>query len=154
VVLRWLGEAKTVGSSGTTFVMERPDPETGGSAAVEVPDTVTVAGTLANGAAYSYRVSNVATGTQQNGITVFGTKGAIEWRPNDKAILALHGGESRPIVPDAGTDLGWRVEQDFVDSIRAGAPVRFTSFPDGVRYMRFIDAAWRSLQEGRVIDVA
>jgi predicted dehydrogenase len=45
------------------------------------------------------------------------------------------------------------VEEDFVASIRTGAPVRLTSFPDGVRYMRFVDAAWRSWNERRAVAV-
>ena len=153
MILRWLGDATTVATTGSTYVSERPDPESGGMATVEVPDTVTTTGELANGAHYTYRVSNVAAGGPQNGITVFGTKGTIIWLPNDTATLSLHGSDPTPIVPDTGTDLGWRVEQDFVDSIRGGAPVRYTSFADGFRYMRFVDAAWRSLQEGRLVEV-
>jgi predicted dehydrogenase len=47
----------------------------------------------------------------------------------------------------------WRVEQDFVESIRDGTPVRLVSFEDGVRYMEFTDAVWRSWTEGRAVDV-
>ena len=153
VIQRWLGDAKTVLAHGSIFVAERPNPE-GGMTAVDVPDSVTVTGTLANGARYTYRVSSVAAaGPAENGITVFGTKGTIRWLPNDTATLTPHGSEARPIEPDPGTDLGWRVEHDFVDSIQNGTPVRFTSFPDGLRYMRFIDAAWRSVVEGCVVEV-
>jgi predicted dehydrogenase len=153
VVLRWLGDAKTAMAHGTTWVVERPDGEGGSMAPVDVPDSVTVTGELANGAHYTYRVSSVAAGSPENGITVFGTKGTIRWLPNDTATLIPHGSEPRPITPDPGTDLGWQVEADFVDSIRQGTEVRFTSFADGVRYMRFIDAAWRSLQEGKLVEV-
>jgi predicted dehydrogenase len=153
VIQRWLGDAATVLAHGATFVAERPDPETGKKAAVDVPDSVTVTGALVSGARYTYRVSSVAAGSPENGITVFGTTGTIRWLPNDTATLTMHGSEPRPITPDPGTDLGWRVEQDFVESIRDGAPVRFTSFPDGLRYMRFVDAAWVSVQEGRAVEV-
>ena len=51
-------------------------------------------------------------------------------------------------MPDAGTDRGWKVEEDFVASIREGAPVRLTSFGDGVRYMRVIEAAHNSYTSG------
>ena len=61
-----------------------------------------------------------------------------------------HTGTARP---DAGTDRGWLVEQDFVASVREGAPVELTSFRDGVRYMRFIEAVWDSWHQGRAIDV-
>jgi predicted dehydrogenase len=47
----------------------------------------------------------------------------------------------------------WEVEAQFVASIREGKPVTLTSFEDGVRYMEFTEAAWRSWQEGRAIDL-
>lgn len=150
VVLRWLGDTRRVVADGEIYVAERPDG-TGGTARVDIPDTVTVTGELANGAHFTYRVSSVANGAPDNGINVYGTKGTIRWLPNDSAVIVRGGAQPEAIVPDPGTDLGWRVEEDFVNSVRTGAPVRLTSFPDGVRYMRFIDAAWRSIQEGRAI---
>lgn len=153
VIQRWLGEARTVAAAGDIFVSERPDPVTGGRAKVDIPDTVTVTGDLRNGAHYTFRVSSVAAGAPDNGITVYGTRGTIRWLPNDTATIAEHGKSFDPIVPDAGTDRGWRVEEDFVNSVTAGASVRLTSFEDGVRYMRFVDAAWRSVHEGRGITV-
>ena len=153
IVQRWLGEARTVAGHGSTFVSERPDPESGRATPVDVPDAVTFTGELVNGARYTYRVSSVAGSSAENGITVYGTKGTIRWLPGDTATIAAHGAGFEPIVPDPGTDLGWRVEDDFVDSIRNRTPVQLTSFTDGLRYMRFIDAAWRSIQEGRVIEI-
>ena len=44
----------------------------------------------------------------------------------------------------------WRVEQDFVDAIRGLAPVRPTTFADGVRYIAFTKAAADSLASGRL----
>jgi hypothetical protein len=39
---------------------------------------------------------------------------------------------------------GWRVEEDFVASIRTGTPARLTDFETGLAYMRFTDAARRA----------
>ena len=44
----------------------------------------------------------------------------------------------------------WGVEQDFVDAIRGLAPVRPTTFADGVRYIAFTKAAADSLASGRL----
>ena len=151
VIQRWLGDTRTVTADGAIFVRERPDPTSGGMATVDIPDTVTVTGELANGAHITYRVSSVAAGAPDNGINVYGTKGTIRWLPNDTATIAAHGQPFEPIVPDAGTDRGWRVEEDFVNSVRTGAPVRLTNFADGLRYMQFVDATWRSINEGRAI---
>jgi predicted dehydrogenase len=72
----------------------------------------------------------------------------------DTARWAVHGGEWEEIAPDAGTDRGWRVEADFVDSVLHGAPVRLTNFDDGLKYMRFIDGAWQSWQTGQAVNVS
>lgn len=152
VILRWLGDARALMAAGSIYIDERPGGA-GGMAKVDIPDTVSVTGELANGAHFTYRVSSVAAGAPDNGINVYGTKGAIRWLPNDAATIVRGGGQPEAIVPDPGTDLGWRVEDDFVNSVRTGAPVRLTNFPDGVRYMRFVDAAWRSINEGRRIDI-
>ena len=47
----------------------------------------------------------------------------------------------------------WRVEADFVDSIRTGAPVRLTDFATGVRYMEFTEAVARSAEDGSAVDL-
>ena len=39
---------------------------------------------------------------------------------------------------------GWRVEADFIDSIRDGKPVTLTDFATGVKYMHFTEAVWES----------
>ena len=44
--------------------------------------------------------------------------------------------------------------QDFVDSIREGAPVTLTNFEDGLHYMRIIDATRRSRLEGRAVQIS
>ena len=44
----------------------------------------------------------------------------------------------------------WRVERDFVEAIRGLAPVRLTTFEDGVRYMAFTQAVADSLASGRL----
>ena len=67
--------------------------------------------------------------------------------------FASVGGTLAPLAPDAGTDIDWRVEADFVDSIRTGAPVTLTNFEDGLNYMRMLEATHRSRLEGRAVDL-
>jgi hypothetical protein len=45
------------------------------------------------------------------------------------------------------------VERDFVRSIREGRPVELTSFPDGVKYMEFTEAACRAARSGAVAEL-
>lgn len=153
VVQRWLGDTTRVVADGAIVIPERRDAETGALRAVDVPDTFGVLARMANGARATYQFSSMAAGTPWNGIAIFGTKATLRWSIGDTATWAKHGEPFAELVPDAGTDRGWRVEQDFVESITTGAAVRLTNFTDGLRYMRFIDAAWRSWQDGCAISI-
>jgi predicted dehydrogenase len=42
----------------------------------------------------------------------------------------------------------WRVEADFIDSVREQKPVRLTDFSTGVSYMQFTEAVWESWNSG------
>lgn len=158
VIQRWLGDTERVLADGAVYVPERPDPSQGGAPAeADVPDSYTVVARMANGARAVYSFSAMAAGAPWNGIAIFGSKATIRWTPNsaggrDGAMLVPHGGEATPIEPDPGSDRGWQVEADFVDSVRTGAPVRLTNFSDGLKYMRFTDAAYRSWQTGQAQD--
>ena len=50
--------------------------------------------------------------------------------------------------------IGWRVEEEFVNAIRGREKVTRTTFEDGVRYMEFTEAVWKSAQSGQAADVA
>jgi predicted dehydrogenase len=153
VIERWLGSHRDVLASGDILITERLDAETGKMLPVTVPDIYVVTGRLANGARITYHFSSVAAGADSNGITVFGSKATLRWKMGDSAVLQPHGAEATPVVADPGTDRGWRVEEDFVASIREGAPVRLTNFADGVSYMRVIDAAHRSYTSGGTVQI-
>ena len=153
LIQRWLGDTTSVVADGKVVVPWRFDPERGENVAVDVPDTFAVLGEMANGARAVYHLSSVAAGAPANGIVVYGSKATLRWAMGDTATWAKHGQPFEALEPDPGTDRGWRVEEDFVASIRTGAAVRLASFPDGVRYMRFVDAAWRSWQQRRAIAI-
>ena len=150
---RWLGDTTRVVAHHRVFVESRTDAESGERMAIRVPDSVTVSADMAIGARATYQLSAVTAGITTAQVNLYGTLGALQWTRGDTAEWALHGDELQELVPDAGTDLGWQVEADFARSIRDGAPVRLTSFSDGVRYMRFIEAARRSGAEGRALDI-
>ena len=46
----------------------------------------------------------------------------------------------------------WRVEQDFVDAIRQGAPYH-PDFEDGLRYMKVIQAIHDAAATGKTVQV-
>ena len=156
IVGRWFGPTRSVLAHGETFIRERTNAETGKRTAIEVPDSLGVFAELERGGRVTYRVSTVlhAAPPEANGISVYGSAGTLHWRLGDTMIFAPLGEEPAPLDPDPGTAGEWRVEQDFVHSIRRGAPVTLTSFPDGVEYMRVIEATHRSRTEGRAVPLS
>ena len=156
IVQRWLGPTERVLADAATFTTSRRDEETGEDYPIEIPDSLGVFARLANGARATYLVSAVADAPRvPNGIAIHGTDATLHWwADGDRLELAPRGEEPRPLDPDPGTAGSWRVEADFIDSIRDGAPVELTSFEDGVQYMQVIEATWRSWSEGRPVDIA
>lgn len=150
VIQRWIGDHTLIRAAGDIVIRQRPDPGTGGMGKVTVPDIYVVTAEMVNGARITYHFSSMAASAEGNGISIYGSKATLRWRMGDTAEFIEHGKAPQPIEPDAGTDRGWRVEEDFVASVTTGAPVRLTSFEDGVRYMRVVDRAhwaWETATE-------
>ena len=151
---RWLGPTKRVMADGATWIRERIDQETGQPFQIEVPDSLGILAVMENGARVDYRVSSVIhSPAAPNGVSIYGSKGTLHWHMGDRMSFAPLGEEARPLEPDPGAAGEWRVEQDFVDSIREGKPVELTSFEDGLLYMRVTEAVYRSRTEGRAVDI-
>ena len=154
-VQRWLGPTERVVADAATFVQRRHDAGSGEEPAISIPDSLGVLARMASGARATYLVSSVmAAPAVANGISLYGTKATLHWtQADDRMTFAPRGEEPRPLEPDPGTAGEWRVEADFVASIREGAPVELTSFDDGLRYMQFTEAVWRSWSEGRPVEL-
>ena len=152
ILHRWIGPTERVIADATAFIDSRVDEATGERTAIEIPDSLGVLARMEGGGRATYRMSNVlADAPQGTRISLYGSRATLHWQQGDGMMLAPLGEEARPLQPDPGTDGGWRVERDFVDSIRDGKPVELTSFEDGVRYMQFVEAVWRSWSEGRAV---
>lgn len=154
VVHRWVGPTERVVADAATFIERRVDTETARELAIDIPDSLGVLARMANGARATYRLSTVAgAAPQANGISLYGSAATLHWAMGDTMTFAPLGEQPQPLEPDPGTAHGWRVEQDFVDSIREGKPVELTNFEDGARYMQFVEAVWRSWSEGRPVEL-
>ncbi len=157
MIQRWLGDTKRVVADSGIRVRSRVDAETEREVTIEIPDSIQIASEMANGSRTLYDISAVAAGNFGHApgeVLVYGSEATLHWTFGDTARLAKHGEEPAELEPDEGTDRGWLVEQDFVASVRDGAPVELTNFRDGVRYMRFIEAVWDSWHQARAIDMA
>ncbi len=151
MVLRWLGEDPTwVQADAAVFTKRRRRAE-GGEGDVEIPESVSVLGRYTGGARLVMHFSGVELGQPRHEIRLNGERGAL--RLDLAAQKLWHtplGGTEVAVEPAVDQRRGWRVEEDFVASIRDGAPVRLTDFATGVRYMRLTDAVWRSWSDGGV----
>jgi predicted dehydrogenase len=119
-----------------------------------VPDSLGVLARMTNGARATYRLSTVAANPLDvSGVAIHGDRATLHWRMGDTLALAPVDGSPAPLEPDPGTAGTWTVEREFVASIRDGAPVELTSFEDGLEYMRFTEAVWRSWNERRTVSL-
>ncbi len=149
-VQRWLGGPFAVEAArGAVFTRERAHWESGARVRVELPDCLHVLGRGPGGARLAYRLSGVERGPGRHEFRLVGA-GATLRVDAGRAELYLSGrdGVERPVAVPPESRRGWRVEADFIASIRTGAPVTLTSFADGVRYMEFTDAVFRGMVDG------
>ncbi|HYT93329.1 MAG TPA: Gfo/Idh/MocA family oxidoreductase [Gemmataceae bacterium] len=161
-LLRWVPPPIRVQAQVHAFLPSRIDPESGVRRSVGTPDSVQVLTVLENGARVTYHFSGVTPFGQGMGIHLYGTEGVLQYDLQTDRIRGAslrHGmkpgrvEELReiPIPPEKAG--GWRVEEEFVEAIRTGTPVRFTDFATGVAYMEFTEAVARSAQEEEPIEL-
>jgi predicted dehydrogenase len=160
--LRWGPPPVQVLAQVHAFIPSRIDPESGVRRPVGTPDSVQVLAVLENGARAVYQFSGVTPFGQGTGIRLYGSEGVLHYDlASDRIFGASRKRGGKPgqaealeeilIPPDkAGS---WRVEADFVEAIRTGAPVRFTDFATGVAYMEFTEAVARSARLGEAVNL-
>jgi predicted dehydrogenase len=147
VIERWLpDEVEVLDARGAIFTPERIHWESGESTPVEIPDCVHVLGVLERGSLLNYHFSGVEPGPGSNEIKLVGSESTLRMDVGAGELFLSRRGEDEVKVDIPEEErVGWRVEADFVESIREGKPVTRTSFGDGLRYMRFTDAVRRKL---------
>ncbi|RME70031.1 MAG: gfo/Idh/MocA family oxidoreductase [Verrucomicrobia bacterium] len=148
---RWTGiDPVRVLAQGRVFTKSRRDGE-GREVVVRIPDAVTVLGEYADGGRLVGHFSGVETTRPRTEIRVNGSRGCLRGDFAENALyFAPVGGEEAPVAVPESERRGWRVEADFVESIRTGAPVQLTNFEDGLAYMRFTEAVFRSQEAGGI----
>jgi predicted dehydrogenase len=161
-VLRWAPPPVRVQAQVHAFLPTRIDPESGVRRPVGTPDSVQVLAILEGGARATYDLSGVTPFGQEMSIALYGSEGALVYDLLQDRILGASGRGGRqaatareleeiPIPPEKARD--WRVEADFVASIRGGAPMELTDFATGVAYMEFTEAVARSAQQGEPVEL-
>jgi len=142
---RWLGrDPESVVADAAVFTPERRDAA-GRVGRVSIPESLTILGRYADGARLIGHFSGVELGAPRAEIRVNGSEAGFRL---DLAAGELwftpRGGTEQKVVVGPVKRGEWRVEADFVESIREGRPVRLTDFATGLAYMRFTEAVWAS----------
>jgi predicted dehydrogenase len=161
-LLRWASPPARVLAQVHAFIPSRIDPESGVRRPVGTPDSIQVITTLEGGARGVYQLSGVTAYGQEACISMYGTRGVLRydllsdriWGASRRDGFETAQAAALTEIPvPAEKARHWQVEEDFVDSIRNGTPVRLTSFETGVAYMEFTEAVARSAEEGEPIDL-
>jgi predicted dehydrogenase len=150
MALRWIGQdVSSLVADAAIFTKQRNDRE-GRAVPVMIPESISVLGRYHDQSRLVATFTGVETTHPRAEIRLNGSKGGLRldlarselWR-SDAA------GREQKVEIETAKRGGWRVEADFVDSIRQRTPVTLTSFASGVRYMRFTEAVWESWNNDR-----
>ena len=154
VIHRWFGYMNTVSAQAETAIKTRPLADGEGAGSVERPDTVNILGRMENGATAAFLFSGVTRFGMDPQVEAYGSDGTLVYKLGSDTILGGKAGDDGlkeiPIPEDEARE--WTVEQDFVDAIKGG-PQGDTSFYNGVKYMEFTEAVFRSVERGETVNL-
>lgn len=153
---RWIGPAAGVSARTRVAAPWRKDKDSGGLRAAGVPEHIEVLADYANGAIARMHWSTVAGFMPGPEVWLYGSEGTLRIEERGRHNTQLSGGRRgdrvmAPIAVAAEKQEHWRVEEEFIGAIRGTEPIRRTGFADGVKYMEFTEAVYRSNSEGRRI---
>lgn len=150
IVQRWVEDDPAwLLADGAIFQKERFYPGQSAPTEVGIPDSVSILGQFAkSGARLVYHFSGVESAKPRMEFRLNGSKGALRFDAFQSRLLFAEAGasEEKKITLSRGECRGWQVEADFVRSIRESAPVKLTSFEQGLRYMTFTEMVSESLK--------
>ena len=152
-IQRWIPPAIKLSATGNIFNDKSIDPETGNIISIEIPDYLLIQMEMENNIRGSFLISEVGLHSPTPTITIHGTKGSlkVEFIQNGKLWYGTRMNESVNEVPIKFKDRGfWRVEEEFINTIKGFEKTKLTTFKDGVNYMRFTQAVMDSYRENGI----
>lgn len=154
VMHRWFGYANRVAAQAAIHTEKRRHPETGEIVPVKIADSLGVTARLENGALAVMHFSGTTRFAEESHFQMFGSEGTLYYYVNSHRILGARAGdkELQPIEIPSDLVREWRAEADFIDAIRLGTPVS-PDFTEGLKYMEFTEAVYRSANTGRAVDL-
>jgi predicted dehydrogenase len=155
VLHRWFGWQRRVQAIVKAHVPQRRRPDTGELAEVKIADSLAIASEFENGALAAWHCSGVTRHGAPNMIELYGSDGTLRYNIDTDEILGARAGDSdlRPMSIPADLRREWLAEAEFLEAIRTGNRDVSPSFTEGIKYIEFTEAVYRSSTEGRAIDL-
>ncbi|MGE5192658.1 MAG: Gfo/Idh/MocA family protein, partial [Deltaproteobacteria bacterium] len=144
---RWVPPTTRVFAQSNCFEPQRPIPGAPGMVDVTVPDSLQIVTVLDGGARGVYHISGISIFGPGKQIHLYGSRGTIKYLidPEEKLFCGRAGDrELRLLEIPAEQRGGWRVEAEFIASVRGQDKIHYTDFATGVQYMDFTEAVARS----------
>lgn len=117
----------------------------------DIADVTVVSYRLQGGAIGSLTLSCALPSGWQAGIDVIADGVAASWRLGELSVTTAEGTQS--FKPESGDPMA-RADRAFIDAVASGSQERVrSSYADALKTHRIVMAAWRSVQEGRAVEV-
>jgi predicted dehydrogenase len=155
VLHRWFGWQRRVQAIVKAHIPQRRRPDTGELAEVKIADSLAIASEFENGALAAWHCSGVTRLGNPSIIELYGSNGTLRYNIDTNEITGAQAGEPelRPMPIPADLRREWLAEAEFVNAIRTGNRAVSPSFTEGIKYIEFTEAVYRSSAEGRAIDL-
>ncbi len=142
-LLRWFGSAEWVNAHAEVINNRAVDPETQKEVEVEVPDYLSVQMKMTNGIMGSLFLHELSTRPASSSIKIYGDNGFfhLDFEMEGKLYHSTGASQELTEVQIPPEQAGkWRVEEEFINTIRGFEEIEYTTFTTGVEYMKFIQA--------------
>lgn len=147
VVQRWLGDIVEVGARGRVVFSDRDGYE------VDIPDLLHVLCRFRDGIEGVMIFSGVAAHAPADKFYLFGSEGSLSYDfATDEIMLGRRGETMTPVPVPPELAREWTVEKDFIAAVLdPAAPRPRPDVTEGIRYMRVVDAVWKSMDAGSTV---
>jgi predicted dehydrogenase len=148
--MRWVGQATKVLANAKTFVKQREDFD-GNTHNILIPDHIDILADMQFGGLMNMQFSAVTGHSGGPCCTIFGSRGTLQLKDDCLYFAGKKDKEFSHVQIAAEKKGFWRVEEEFINSIRGLETVKLTDFETGVRYMEFTEAAITSAKSGKAV---
>jgi predicted dehydrogenase len=153
-IARWLGHCDSVIASGKIFSKNKLFE--GKLREVDVPEHLNIVTNFACGAQGHLQFSSItALEDQPQAVWIFGSEGTAHLDLSADKLYVGKKGDSKlhEHIFTPPKNATWRVEDEFINSIKGIEKVKLTDFQTAYKYMEFTEAVYLSLQQNKLIQI-